>query len=234
MATGAQPETTPSFRFVNIAPAAGITYREINYATEMKYPFETLGGAVAALDYNNDGFVDLFFLNGAPSPEHLRTDPASFNRLYRNNGDGTFSDVTDAAGLTGRGIRGYPQGVATGDYDNDGFVDIYLTNYGDNVLYHNNGDGTFTDVTAKAGVAMSRHPFKASACWVDVDNDGFLDLFVTHYFQWTFKDNANDYCGQRKPGYRAYCTPDVFNRCPMFSSGTTATAPLPTSRNRRA
>jgi hypothetical protein len=206
--------STASFTLENIAPAAGLNFREINYATEMKYPFETLGGAVAALDYNNDGFVDLFFLNGAPSPEHTRTDPASFNRLYRNVGNGTFTDVTEAAGLTGRGIKGYPQGVATGDYDNDGFVDIYVTNYGDNVLYHNNGDGTFTDVTARAGVAMSRHPFKASACWVDADNDGNLDLFVTHYFQWTFKENADDYCGQKKPGYRAYCTPEVFKPLP--------------------
>ena len=214
VATGAQSGPTTSFTLVNIAPAAGIDYKEINYATDMKYPFETLGGAVAALDYDNDGFVDLFFLNGAPSPEHLRTDPASFNRLYRNNGNGTFKDVTEAAGLTGKGIKGYPQGVATGDYDNDGFVDIYVTNYGDNVLYRNNGNGTFTDVTAKAGVAMSRLPFKASACWLDADNDGWLDLFVTHYFQWTFKDNADDYCGQRKPGYRAYCTPDVYKPLP--------------------
>ncbi len=207
-------DPSASFTLENIAPAAGVNFRQINFVTEMKYPFETLGGAVAALDYDNDGFIDLFFLNGAPSPEHLRTDPASFNRLYKNNGNGTFTDVTEAAGLTGRGIKGYPQGVAVGDYDNDGFVDIYVTNYGDNVLYHNNGDGTFTDVTAKAGVAMSRYPFKASACWVDVDNDGRLDLFVTHYFQWTFKDNADDYCGQRKPGYRAYCTPDVFKPLP--------------------
>jgi len=212
--SSAPPESAGPFTFENIAAASGVNYREINYATETKYPFETLGGAVAALDYNNDGFVDLFFLNGAPSPEHVRTDPVSFNRLYKNNGNGTFADVTEAAGLTGRGIKGYPQGVATGDYDNDGFVDIYVTNYGDNVLYHNNGDETFSNVTAKAGVAMSRHPFKASACWLDADNDGTLDLFVTHYFQWTFKDNAADFCGQRKPGYRAYCTPDVFKPLP--------------------
>jgi hypothetical protein len=180
----------------------------------MKYPFETLGGAAAALDYNNDGFVDLLFLNGAPSPEHLRTDPASFNRLFRNTGKGRFEEVAETAGLTGRGIKGYPQGVAVGDYDNDGFVDICVTNYGDNILYHNNGDGSFSDVTAKAGVAMARHPFKASACWLDADNDGFLDLFVTHYFQWTFKDNSDDWCGERKPGYRTYCTPDVFKPLP--------------------
>ena len=131
------------FLFENMAGQAGLSFRQVNFATDYKYPFETLGGAVAALDYNNDGSVDLFFLNGAPSPGHVRTDPASFNRLYKNNGDGTFSDVTDASGLSGKGIKGYPQGVAVGDYDNDGFVDIYVTNYGDCVLYHNNGDGTF-------------------------------------------------------------------------------------------
>jgi hypothetical protein len=202
------------FLFENMGERAGLNFRQVNFATDYKYPFETLGGAVAALDYNNDGSVDLFFLNGAPSPGHVRTDPASFNRLYKNNGDGTFSDVTDASGLSGKGIKGYPQGVAVGDYDNDGFVDIYVTNYGDCVLYHNNGDGTFTDVTAKAGVAMARHPFKASACWLDADNDGDLDLFVTHYFQWTFEENGDDYCGMNKPGYRTYCTPDVFKPLP--------------------
>ena len=211
---GVPAQSSVPIVFENVAPSAGVNFKQINYATEMKYPFETLGGAVAAVDYNNDGFVDLFFVNGAPSPEHIRKDPASFNRLYKNNGNGTFTDVTEAAGLTGRGIKGYPQGVAAGDYDNDGFADLYITNFGDNVLYHNNGDGTFTDVAARAGVVMSRHPFKASACWVDADNDGYLDLFVTHYFQWTFKDNADDYCGQKKPGYRAYCTPDVFKPLP--------------------
>jgi enediyne biosynthesis protein E4 len=204
----------PTLTLENVAPAAGVNFRNINFNTPEKYPFETLGGAVAAIDYDNDGHVDLFFLNGAPSPEHIRTDPASFNRLYRNKGDGTFADVTEAAGLSGRGTKGYPQGVAVGDYDNDGFVDVYVTNYGDNVLYHNNGNGTFTDVTAKAGAAMSLHPFKASACWLDADNDGYLDLFVTHYFQWTFKDNANDWCGEKKPGYRTYCSPDVFKPLP--------------------
>ncbi len=202
------------FILENLASARGIDFHQINYATETKYPFETLGGAVAAFDYDNDGNVDLLFLNGSPSPEHIKTDPASFNHLYRNIGGGKFVDVTEASGLSGKGKKGYPQGVAIGDYDNDGFVDVYITCYGDDILYHNNGDGTFTDVTAKAGVAMSLHPFKASAAWVDVDNDGYLDIFVTHYFQWTFKDNADDYCGERKPGYRTYCSPDVFKPLP--------------------
>ena len=215
LASRSEPEeASKAFVLENLAERAGLNFKQINFATDYKYPFETLGGAVAALDYDNDGWVDLLFLNGAPSPGHVRTDPASFNRLYRNKGDGTFADVTEPSGLSGRGIKGYPQGVAIGDYDNDGFVDIYVTNYGDNVLYHNNRDGTFTDVTAIAGVAMGRHPFKASACWVDVDNDGFLDLFVTHYFQWTFKENSDDYCGLKKPGYRTYCTPDVFKPLP--------------------
>jgi enediyne biosynthesis protein E4 len=205
---------TSSFTLVNIAGQAGLNFRQNNYATEMKYPFETLGGAVAALDYNNDGALDLFFLNGSPSPEHLKTTAESFNHLYRNNGNSTFTDVTESAGLSGRGMHGYPQGVAVGDYDNDGYVDLLITQFGDNILYHNNRDRTFSDVTAKAGVTMGGQPFKASACWVDVDNDGFLDLFVTRYFQWAFQDNSNDYCGERKPGYRTYCSPDVFKPLP--------------------
>ena len=115
----------------------------------MKYPFETLGGAVAAFDFDDDGWVDLLFLNGAPSPEHVRRDPASFNRLFRNTGHGRFVDVTAESGLSGAGVKGYPQGVAVGDYDNDGYPDVLVTNYGDNVLYHNDGKGHFTDVTAR-------------------------------------------------------------------------------------
>lgn len=199
-----------AFTLTNVAAAAGLVFKQHNYATDLKYPFETLGGAVAVLDYDNDGALDILFLNGTPSPEHLKSDPRSWNRLYRNTGKGAFVDVTEQSGLSGAGKKGYPQGVAVGDYDNDGFVDVYVTNFGDNILYRNNGNRTFTDVTAKAGVAMSAHPFKASASWVDVDQDGLLDLFVTQYFQWTFKDNSDDYCGDKKPGHRTYCTPDVF------------------------
>jgi hypothetical protein len=212
---GASPHPLTSFVVEDIASRAGLNFKENNFATDTKYPFETMGGAVAALDFNNDGYLDLLFLNGAPSPSHLRTNSDSFNRLYKNNGPSlTFTDVTESSGLSGKGIPGYPQGVAVGDYDNDGFVDVYVTNFGDNVLYHNNGDGTFTDVTAKAGVAMSGHPFKASACWLDVDNNGLLDLFVARYFDWTFKEHADYYCGDRKPGFRTYCRPDVFKGLP--------------------
>ncbi|MCG6925324.1 MAG: CRTAC1 family protein [Acidobacteria bacterium] len=209
---GAEP--APPFVLANEAEGRGLRFRQNNFATEKKYPFETLGGAVAALDYDDDGWVDLFFLNGAPSPGHLRSDPATFNRLFRNTGDGRFVDTTLESGLSGAGVVGYPQGVAVGDYDNDGYVDVLVTNYGDNVLYHNEGNGRFTDVTDKAGVAMPRHPLKASAAWLDYDNDGDLDLFVTHYFKWTFAENAHDYCGWEKPGHRIYCDPDVFEPLP--------------------
>ena len=180
----------------------------------MKYPFETLGGAVAALDYDRDGCVDLLFLNGAPSPGHVRTDPATFNRLYRNEGGGRFSDVTAGSGLSGEGVKGYPQGVAVGDYDNDGFPDVLVTNYGDNVLYHNDGKGHFSDVTARAGVALPRHALKASAAFLDYDNDGWLDLFVTHYFDWTIEKQGDVWCGRREPGHRIYCDPDAFEPLP--------------------
>ncbi len=196
----------------NIAGRAGLNFRQNNFATPSKYPFETMGGAVAALDYDNDGYLDLLFLNGAPSRAHMRTEPASFNRLYKNNGPGalSFTDVTATSGLSGEGVPGYPQGIAVGDYDNDGFVDVYVTNFGDNVLYRNNGDGTFSNVTGKSGTAMPGPPFKASACWIDADNDGWLDLFVTRYFDWTFKGQGEYHCGDSKPGYRTYCRPDVF------------------------
>jgi enediyne biosynthesis protein E4 len=123
--------------------------------------------------------------------------------LYRNNGDGTFTDVTERAGVQG---HSYGMGVATGDYDNDGLPDIYVTNFGENILYHNNGDGTFTDVTARAGVAVGG--WSVGACFVDFDRDGRLDLFVTRYVDWEF--SKNPVCGGSRPGYRAYCHPDLF------------------------
>src|SRR5215471_19834673 len=131
-----------------------------NSPTSQKYLLETMCGGVALLDYNNDGLLDIFFVNGGrlddrvkPPAGFSRSDPAYWNRLYRQNRDGSFTDVTERAGLHLESDTNYGMGVATGDYDNDGFTDIYVTNYGRNTLYHNNGDGTFSNVTARAGVA---------------------------------------------------------------------------------
>ena len=175
----------------------------------MHYLVETMGGGVALFDYDNDGRLDIFMVNGAPLQDPTpkgstpqKTGPNYWNRLYHQKADGTFEDVTERAGLPG---AGYGMGVAVGDYDNDGFEDLYVTAYGGNKLYHNHGDGTFTDVTEKAGVAGSG--WSTSAAWGDLDNDGLLDLVVLRYLQWDFDDI---WCGEHKEGYRAYCHPDVF------------------------
>jgi enediyne biosynthesis protein E4 len=171
-----------------------------------------MGSGVAMLDYDNDGYLDLFFVNGAslkdPMPEGRepdKSDPRCWNRLYRNNGDGSFTDVTERAGLRG---HSYGMGVAVGDYDNDGFADIYVTNFGQNILYHNNGNGTFTDVTKRAGVAGGG--WCTSACFVDYDRDGRLDLIVTRYLDWDFSRNI--WCGDPGPKHndRSYCHPNQF------------------------
>src|SRR5712691_4055215 len=168
-----------------------------------------MGGGVALLDYNNDGLLDIFFVNGGKLSDPVklpvdfsRRDPAYWNRLYRQNGDGSFTDVTRAAGLAEAG-NNYGMGAAVGDYNNDGFVDLYVTNYGRNILYRNNGDGTFIDVTAEAGVAAGG--WSASAGFFDYDNDGRLDLFVTRYLDWDITRNI--LCGTP---FNAYCKPDKF------------------------
>jgi hypothetical protein len=167
-------------------------------------------GGVAMLDYDGEGFEDLFFVNGArlqsPMPSNAapdKSDPKYWNRLYRNNGHGGFTDVTEKAGLQG---SSYGMGVAVGDYDNDGRPDLYVTNFGRNTLYHNNGDGTFTDVTGKAGVAGGG--WSSSALFFDYDRDGYLDLFVARYLDWDFAKNLP--CGAPERGQAAYCHPDVF------------------------
>jgi hypothetical protein len=203
----------PDVRFTDVTHASGIDFRHQSSATSNKYLLETMGGGVALLDYDNDGRLDVFLTNGAkiddPMPEGKqpdKSDPKFWNRLYRQTPEGTFVDVTEKAGLTGMPQNQYGMGVAAGDYDNDGFTDIYVTNYGANTLYRNNGNGTFTDVTARAGVAAGG--WSASAGFFDYDNDGRLDLFVTRYVEWTFRNNR--YCGEKKPGYRSYCHPDNY------------------------
>jgi hypothetical protein len=209
---GAAP--APEVQFTDITAGTKIDFTQENSATTNKYLIETMGGGVALLDYDNDGRLDIFFTNGAkiddPMPDGKMPDKSDrkfWNRLYHQNADGTFTDVTEKAGVTGMPQNYYGMGVAVGDYDNDGFEDIYVTGFGGNTLYHNNGNGTFTDVTKSAGVAGGG--WSASAGFFDYDNDGKLDLFVTRYIDWTFKTNR--YCGERRPGYRSYCHPDNYD-----------------------
>jgi enediyne biosynthesis protein E4 len=196
--------------FADVTARSGVKFKNAASLTAQKYLLESMCGGVAMLDYDGDGWLDLFFVNGAAIDDPMpagkmpdKSDPRYWNRLYHNNRDGTFTDVTQAAGVRG---HSYGMGVAVGDFDNDGRPDLYVTNFGRNILYHNNGDGTFTDVTEKAGVAAGG--WSTSACWVDYDRDGWLDLIVARYLDWSFEKNI--WCGAHKPGYRAYCHPDQF------------------------
>lgn len=196
-------------RFTDVTGKLGLNYVNQASHTSRKYLIETMGPGVALFDYENDGRLDIFVVNGAPLKDPTpkgtipeKTGPKYWNRLYHQKADGTFEDVTERAGLQG---AGYGMGVAVGDYDNDGYEDLYVTAYGGNKLYHNNGDGTFTDVTEKARVSGSG--WSTSAAWIDLDGDGLLDLVVLRYVQWDFDDL---WCGEHKQGYRAYCHPDFF------------------------
>ena len=198
----AKPGDPPvSVRFTEVRQAAGITFLQDATATEEKYYLETMGTGVGWLDYDQDGLQDLFFVQSAATDIYKPPHPLR-SVLYHNNGDGTFTDVTEKAGVGGSGH--YGQGVAVGDYDNDGYPDLYVTGYGNAILYHNNRNGTFTDVTTKAGVADERG-WSTSAGWFDYDNDGWLDLVVTNYIEWSPKNNL--WCGEHRPGYRSYCHP---------------------------
>ena len=198
-------ESAPVFEVIT---PKGLDYTDRNSPTPQKYLIETMGGGVALLDYNNDGLLDIFVVNGGKitspmrRPETFdREDPRYWNRLFRQNRDGSFTDVTEAAGLAHAGVGNYGMGAAAGDFDNDGYTDLYVTSYGKNILYHNNGNGTFTDVTDKAGVAAGG--WSVSAGWLDFDNDGRLDLFVTRYMQW---DTAQSKVCARD----TYCPPGEF------------------------
>ena len=195
-------------RFEDEAKKAGLNFELHNGAVGEFHQPELMLGGVAVLDYNNDGCMDIFFTNGAEMPSLKKTGPKYFNRLYRNNCDGTFTDVTEKAGLAG---DGYSMGVAVADYDNDGYPDIFVAGVNRNSLYHNRGDGTFEDVTEKAHLGgVDPHYGKlmsVAAAWVDVDNDGWLDLVVSNYVQWDPKSEPK--CGTaQKP---LYCHPGAYH-----------------------
>jgi enediyne biosynthesis protein E4 len=194
-------------RFENHQKQSRVDFILNNSTTDDKPVIDAVLGGVALLDYDNDGFLDIFFTNGARIPSLAKDSPDFSNRLYHSNHDGTFTDVTDRAGVKG---YGYSVGVAVADFDNDGFPDIYVTGVNRNTLYHNNGDGTFTDVTERAGVAgigpNGKKLWSVSAAWIDYDNDGRLDLFVSNYLDWTFE--TSKVCGP--PGRRLSCSPTMY------------------------
>ncbi|HKE56242.1 MAG TPA: CRTAC1 family protein [Pyrinomonadaceae bacterium] len=202
------PQFPSPVTFADITTQTGINFKHAASPTTQKYLPETMGGGVALFDYDNDGRLDIYFTNGAllndpmpPKAQPDKRDPRFWNRLYHQKADGTFEDVTERAGVRG---EGYSMGVAAGDFDNDGFVDLYVTAYGGGKLYRNRGDGTFEDVTRKTGVAGSG--WTTSAGWFDYDRDGRLDLFVLRYVDWDFERGALP-CGAT---VKAYCHPDNF------------------------
>ena len=196
-----------AIKFENVIQQSKVKFELRNSVSPQRYTFETMVGGVALFDYNDDGLLDIFFTNGAAIPSLEKNGPTYWNRLFRNNGDGTFTDVTEKAGLQG---LGYSMGVAAGDYDNDGFVDLYVTGFNRNQLLHNNGDGTFTDVTEKAGVGgmvpQLGKAWSVAAGWFDYNNDGLLDLFVTNYLNYSI--GRAKLCAQE--GLPAYCSPVDF------------------------
>ncbi len=206
---GVRPNaTSPSgIRFENIAQKAGVHFVTENSPTPEKHQPETMPAGIALFDYDGDGWLDIYLVNGAEMPSLVKTGPKYYNRLFHNNGDGTFSDVSLRAGVTG---AGYGMGAAVGDYDNDGQPDLFLANVNENQLFHNNGDGTFTDVTAKAGLGGALHKgrkmWSIAAGWFDYNNDGLLDLFVANYCEW---DPRYEPVCLGLDG-RGYCHPDSF------------------------
>jgi enediyne biosynthesis protein E4 len=198
--------------FEEIAGRAGLVFTADSCPTPNKNQPETMVAGVGLLDYDNDGYLDVYFVNGAAIPSLKKEGPMYWNRLFHNNRDGTFTDVTEKAGVAG---AGYGMGVAIGDYDNDGWPDIYVVNVTGNQLFRNNHDGTFTDVTEKAGVGGGmldgKKMWSVSAAWVDYNNDGLADLFVSNYCKWEV--NKDPVCGPN-PNTRAYCHPKNYAPLP--------------------
>jgi hypothetical protein len=200
-------DPAPPIRFRNVAESSGVHFVLENSPTPQKRLIETMPGGVAIFDYNGDGRPDIYFTNGAAIPSLQKDSPKYFNRLYRNDGGMKFTDVTQQAGVAG---AGYSMGVAAGDYDNDGHVDLFVAGVNRNILYRNLGNGKFEDVTEKTGIASDQ--WAVAAGWFDYDNDGKLDLLVVHYAKWSTADDR--YCGNASRGLRIYCHPKYFEGLP--------------------
>lgn len=205
------PQARSPLTFNDVTAQSRVNFIHAASKTSIKYLLETMGGGVAIFDFDNDGHMDLFFTNGAALKDPMskddstdKTQPKYWNRLYQQKPDGTFTDVTEYAGLKG---AGYSMGVAAADYDNDGFVDLFVTGYKADRLYRNNGDGTFRDVTLKLPYVPGG--WSTSAGWFDYDRDGRLDLSVARYMDWDF-ESGSMFCGGPTSVLRAYCHPDNF------------------------
>jgi len=194
----------PVIRFRDVAAAAGIAFVLENHPTPEKHLIETIPGGIAVFDYDGDGRPDIFFTNGAEIPSLEKSSPRYWNRLYRNEGNWKFRDVTEDAGVEG---SGYSMGAAAADYDNDGRPDLFVAGVNRNILYHNLGNGRFEDVTAKAGIRSGE--WAVAAGWFDYDGDGKLDLWVVHYAKWP--PASDRYCGDSARGVRIYCHPKYFD-----------------------
>ncbi|HKV81161.1 MAG TPA: CRTAC1 family protein [Candidatus Sulfotelmatobacter sp.] len=201
-----------TIRFEDVTSRSGVQFVADSCPTPNKNQPETMISGVGLIDYDNDGYLDIFFINGAALPSLKKESSKYYNRLFHNNHDGTFTDVTEKAGLAG---DGYDMGVAVGDFDNDGWEDIYVASVTKNHLYRNNGNGTFTDVTDKAGVGAPTYKgqkmWSAAAGWVDYNNDGKLDLFVSNYCKWEVNKDPVCLSGGR---LRAYCHPKFYEPLP--------------------
>jgi hypothetical protein len=195
--------------FTDIAPRSKFSYVTNNNYTGRKYFPQPMCGGIGILDYDGDGKMDIFFSNGAQLPELKKTNSSYYNCLLRNKGDGTFEDVTVKAGVTGEHLD-FSYGVAMGDYDNDGHPDIFIANTGQNTLYHNNGNGTFSDVTSQSGLSKPPSTLSVQAAWFDYDKDGLLDLVVSNYTLWTPQDDQR--CMLR--GVESYCHPKTYPAVP--------------------
>jgi hypothetical protein len=201
------PSAAPSPNFEDRSAGSGISFVLRNAASPEKHQIETMAAGVAVFDYDNDGYPDIYFANGAEQPSLEKTGPQYYNRLYRNKHDWTFEDVTAKAGVGG---SGYNIGIAAADYDNDGFADLFVTGVKGNTLFHNRGDGTFENVTRAAG--LESHDWAVAAAWLDYDNDGRPDLFVVNYVKWD--PAAELFCGDSARGVRTYCHPRFYEPLP--------------------